>query len=305
MVYITTMQHRKPKQITWDDVIADRVVLNEFTEDASNSTATVTRKIEVTDELSNKINVDGMIRWLNNFNIRNAELAKQDINSLYYSFKIPKATGGFRQIDAPCPELKVEMNRLANFIKDECGALYHTSAFAYVKGRSIVDNNKKHQKNESNWYLKTDFSGFFPSTTVEFAMKMLSMVFPLSEICKRKEGYEALAKAISLSFINNSLVQGSPLSPFLTNWIMIPIDHAIFNELASRKIVYTRYADDMHISAQENFPWTEVVKIIEKILGEFGAPYKIKKEKTHYGSRSGKNWCLGLMVNKDNNITIG
>lgn len=306
MIYVTTRQHRKPHQLTWEDVIADKVVLNDYTLDASNATATITRKFEtINQSILDKVDVDGMINWLKHFNESNDKLIKAERRSLYYSFKIPKSTGGFRQIDAPCDELKSEMSRLVNFIKNDCGVLYHTSAFAYVEGRSIVDNNKKHQKNESNWYLKTDFSGFFPSTTVEFAMKMLSMVFPLSEVCKRPDGYDALSKAISLSFIDDSLVQGSPLSPFLTNWLMIPIDHAIFNELAGRNIVYTRYADDMHISAKEKFPWEEIVNIIKKTLKEFGAPYEIKKEKTHFGSQKGKNWCLGLMINADNNITVG
>lgn len=306
MYYITVKQHRKAKQLTWEDVIADNVVLNDFTLDASNATATVTRKFEtINQEVLDKVDVDGIIDWLKMFNEHNKKLFEAERRSLYHSFKIPKSTGGFRQIDAPCDELKTEMSRLVNFIKNDCGVLYHTSAFAYVEGRSIVDNNRKHQKNESNWYLKTDFSGFFPSTTVEFAMKMLSMVFPLSEVCKRPDGYDALSKAISLSFIDDSLVQGSPLSPFLTNWLMIPIDHAIFNELAHRNIVYTRYADDMHISAKDKFPWQEVVEIIRKTLKEFGAPYEIKKEKTHFGSRKGKNWCLGLMINAENNITVG
>ena len=35
------------------------------------------------------------------------------------------------------------------------------------------------------------------------------------------------------------------------------------------------------------------------------APFTIKKEKTHYGSRSGSNWMLGYCLNKDNVISIG
>ena len=34
-------------------------------------------------------------------------------------------------------------------------------------------------------------------------------------------------------------------------------------------------------------------------------PFRIKKEKTRYGSIAGQNWNLGLMLNKDNNITVG
>ena len=31
----------------------------------------------------------------------------------------------------------------------------------------------------------------------------------------------------------------------------------------------------------------------------------MKKEKTRYGSSAGRNWNLGVMLNKDNEITIG
>lgn len=306
MIYITTMQHRKPRQISWEDVIMEKEVYNDFTNDRSNSTATITRKYEtVKQEVLEKINVDAMIRWLKQFNESNKNLFNADRKSLYSSFKIPKSTGGFRQIDAPCEQLQEQLKKLVNFISDDCGVLYHTSAFAYIKGRSIVDCVRKHQKNESMWFLKTDFSGFFPNTTLDFTMKMLSMIFPLSEICKREDGCQELKKAISLGFLNDGLPQGTVLSPMLTNVFMVPIDHKLFNELAERHIVYTRYADDIHISAQEKFPWQDIVKLIEDTLKEFNAPWVIKKEKTHFGSRKGRNWSLGLMLNAENKITVG
>lgn len=306
MYYITTMQHRKPRQLSWEDVIMDKFVMNEFANDKSSSTATITRKYEsINEEVLCKINVPAMIGWLHEFNKENENLFNMPRENLYSTFRIPKQTGGFRRIDAPCEELQDQLRKLVRFISDDCGVLYHTSAFAYIKQRSIVDCVNKHKKNESKWFLKTDFSGFFPNTTLDFTMKMLSMVFPLSEVCKDNEGYQELKKAIGLGFLNGGLPQGTVLSPMLTNCFMIPIDHKLFNTLAERKLVYTRYADDIHISAQEKFPYKEIVKLIESTLKEFDAPYVIKKEKTHYGSRNGKNWNLGLMLNKDNEITVG
>jgi len=214
MTYLTTMQFRKPRQLTWEDVVMDRLPMNYFTKDTSKTTGTITRKYEVIDEeILSKVNVAAMINWLKQFNKDNKELFEVERKSLYYSFKIPKATGGFRQIDAPNDELQNALRKLVNFFKEDCGVLYHTAAFAYVKGRSIVDCLKKHQSNESNWFLKTDFSGFFPHTTLDFAMKMLSMVFPLSEICKDNEGYKELKQAVSLGFLNGGLPQGTVLSP--------------------------------------------------------------------------------------------
>ena len=34
-------------------------------------------------------------------------------------------------------------------------------------------------------------------------------------------------------------------------------------------------------------------------------PLKINADKTRYGSNAGRNWNLGVMYNKDNNLTVG
>ena len=49
----------------------------------------------------------------------------------------------------------------------------------------------------------------------------------------------------------------------------------------------------------------DIENMIVGILNEFGAPFTLNKEKTRYGSSAGQNWNLGVMLNKDNNITIG
>ena len=59
------------------------------------------------------------------------------------------------------------------------------------------------------------------------------------------------------------------------------------------------------IKAVEKFDYTKVVKIINGVLKEFKAPYVIKPEKTRFAAKAGPNWNLGVMLNKDNNITVG
>ena len=306
MTYITVKQHREPKQIKWEDVLFDAVAIEDLEPKPYDKTGTLTRVYDKVDQrYMDKINLASMIQKLVKFNTDNEELFKKNREELYRHFTIPKKTGGLRPIDAPVDELQEQLGRLSNILTESFGLLYHTSAFAYIKDRCTVDCVRRHKLNESNWFLKTDFSGFFPNTNLDFTMKMLSMVFPTSEICKNEYGREQLRKALSLGFLNDSLPQGTKLSPALTNIIMIPIDHALFNTLAKRKIVYTRYADDMFISAQEKFPYKEIVQVIRNTLTEFGAPYVLKDEKTHFGSRKGHNFCLGLCLNADNNITTG
>lgn len=213
-----------------------------------------------------------------------------------------------RRIDAPKDELKAVLYQLKAIFEEMFGALYHTSAFAYVKNRSTLDALKKHQSNESKWFGKYDLSNFFGSTTVDFIMKMFSMIFPFSEVVKYPLGREELEKALSMCVLRGVLPQGTPISPAITNIMMIPIDYKLSNTLRDfngQNFVYTRYADDFLISSKYDFKYKDIEKLLVDTLAEFEAPFTIKSEKTRYGSSAGSNWNLGVMLNKDNNITVG
>lgn len=139
-------------------------------------------------------------------------------------------------------------------------------------------------------------------------MLMLSMVFPFSEVVKRDDGRQELHTALSLAFLNGGLPQGTPISPLLTNIMMIPIDYKLsntLNNLDGTKFVYTRYADDFIISSRKFFSKDRIQALVVDTLHEFGAPFSINREKTRYGSSAGSNWNLGVMLNKDNEITVG
>ena len=307
MYYITTRQKEiKEKQITWLDIIND-VPFDENL-GTRGSAGTVTRAYEsIPSEYLRKINVPYMIKVLEDFIQRHENLYRDDMSILYRHFSIPKKKGGLRPIDQPCDELQDALLELKNILADRFGILYHTSAFAYVPGRSTIQETYKHQKNESNWFLKTDFSGFFPNTTMAFTMNMLKKIFPTCEICKTARGEQALSKALYLGFLHDGLPQGTKLSPWLTNAIMIPLDYEMFNYFAHKRMVYTRYADDICISCVQRFDMNEAIKFMKDTMNKFGAPWKIKPEKTKFGSNkaSSANWILGCNLNKDNNITVG
>lgn len=306
MPYITIPQTQKTYQITFEDIFngLEQVPTYEY-----DPTGTVTRYAKrVPEHLLNKINISSFVEQLALFCDKYTEMiAMTDKSPLYRSFKIPKRSGGFRQIDAPNPELMVALRELKNILELGCGALYHTSAHAYVPHRNTVSALKKHQSNESRWFGKFDFSNFFGSTTPEFVMQQLSVIFPFSEILKDEQGRVVLSKALSLVFLNGGLPQGTPISPFLTNVIMLPIDHALCKLLVSdsHHYIYTRYADDIQISSKWDFNIEEVQNLLLGVLKNFNAPFSLNVKKTRYGSTAGRNWNLGLMLNKDNQITIG
>jgi hypothetical protein len=307
MPYITIKQPPVYHQITFEEIMEGIEDLSKFVQ--PNITNTRTHWVERPNpQLLANTNIDKMIAALKSFNQQHEALFQADRASLYKTFHIPKNSGGLRRIDAPLPELMEALRELKCLFETEMFSLYHTTAFAYVRGRSTIDALKRHQRNESKWFLKLDFSNFFGSTTPEFVLNQLSQIFPFSEIANRSDGAAELRRALSLCFLNNGLPQGTPISPFLTNVMMIPIDHILSNKLRnfdSRRFVYTRYADDLLISCKIDFDKSKVEKFVNDTLAEIQSPFKINPAKTRYGSSAGRNWNLGLMLNAENEITIG
>ena len=307
MPYITIKQPTKFYQMSFEDIMAGVDDLSRYI--VPNVTNTRTYWVDYpSKKLLENTDTQKMLDVLKIFNHSKEALFAQDRASLYYTFHIAKSSGGLRRIDAPLPELMNALRELKTLFETYMFALYHTTAFAYIRKRSTIDVLKRHQRNESKWYLKLDFADFFGSTTLEFVLNMLGLIFPFSEIVKFPAGRDELQKALSLCFLNGGLPQGTPISPFITNVMMIAIDHRISNSLRNfdnRRFVYTRYADDLLISCKINFNKDSVEKLVINTLAEFNAPFSIKEEKTRYGSSSGSNWNLGLMLNGENQITIG
>ena len=323
MFYITVKQSPKYRQLSLEEFLFGAGDFNPVIN--YNETNTRTYEVEsVSQRMKKKFNFDALdaMQKLINFNQKTKCLREVPRSSLYHSFKIPKRSGGSRRIDAPNDDLKLALYELKEIFEKDFYASYHTSAFAYIKGRSTISCVKKHQDNTSRWFAKLDLSNFFGSTTLDFVMNQLSMIYPFCEVCEYRQGRDLLREALDLAFLNGGLPQGTPISPLITNIMMIPIDHTLSRELREfvrpkqhkdgevdefweYNFVYTRYADDFIISSRYDFDIKEVENCINGVLEKFKAPFLIKPEKTRYGSSAGRNWNLGVMLNKDNQITIG
>ena len=231
----------------------------------------------------------------------------------YKEFKIPKKTHGFRTINAPEDSLKEDMKKIANALDSYLDIQCHDAAWAYIKGRDVVKAMTEHTANESKWFLKLDLHDFFGSCNPDFIVERLSMLYPFALYISDERVINALHKLAQFATLNNGLPQGTPLSPILTNLIMVSFDYEMTrliyklvsnNVLPKQKYVYTRYADDIIISSKMKIDHTRIVRAIERNLLK-DTPLTINKEKTRYGSSAGRNWNLGIMFNINNNLTIG
>lgn len=231
MVYLTVKQSPAYHQISLEELMFPTENMKKPYVNYNVSNTKTYELKSVSQKTMDRVNVNALILRLCEFNARTKSLREVNRRDLYTFYKIPKRSGGLRTISVPEPNLMEALRELKLILELDFGALYHTCAFAYVKQRSVVSALQRHQSNESHWFAKFDLHDFFGSTTLDFVMQQLEMVFPFSEVCKNRIGKAALREAIELGFLDGGLPQGTPLSPTLTNIMMIPIDYKLAKAL--------------------------------------------------------------------------
>lgn len=144
---------------------------------------------------------------------------------------------GVRMIYQPSRKLKALQSWVLRNILDKL----HSSPFStgFEKGQSIKDNANPHVG--SNFMLNIDLENFFTNIS---AHKVYAVFNSL--------GYNKLISSAltKVCCYKNSLPQGSPSSPKLANLVCLKLDYRIHGYSGRRGIVFTRYADDITLSAQ-------------------------------------------------------
>lgn len=225
-----------------------------------------------------------------------------DISTWYTTFRIPKRSGGYREIKAPIDSLKIAQRAILRHMQNQAKILEHQAAYGFVKHRNCKQALEIHKANHSRWFLKLDFHNFFPSFTADILVEQL----------RKNAAIHYYSPATVAEIIHyctdsdNKLVQGAPTSPYLANIAMIPFDHALQNYCREQHLVYTRYADDILISGRKSFDWRAVRHTVNVLLETHGyTGFTLAQDKTRYGNFNGANWNLGMMYNNNFDITVG
>lgn len=299
MIYLTFYTKAKAQQVTFEDLLNNPYMTMEELPHTEQKKVTVKTTEEYAKEFYIKRNV------YKESHMYNAIIDNIKTEEHYRHFEIPKKSNPhkMRPIDAPDDIISNIQSYYKGFIEQTLRVLPHKAAHAYVEKRSTLTAMQKHQENKSKWFLQIDLKDFFNSITGEWLKKMLLQVYPFAYIEE-----STLNNIIKISLLRGTLPQGSRLSPTLTNLIMVPIDYEITEKLHNynkHHYVYTRYADDITISCKEKFNPNEIENIIKDIFNEFEVPFRINEEKTRFGSSAGRNYHVGLILNKDNQISVG
>lgn len=197
----------------------------------------------------------------------------------YRIFHIPKRSGGYRTISVPYPALLECQYWIYHNILLKIPI--HYCAHGFAKKKSIITNAKLHL--EQKELLKIDLQDFFPS------IKKARIIPILIELGYTSDISYFLA---SLCCLNNSLPQGAPTSPFISNIIASQLDKRLISLAKKFKLKYSRYADDLTFSG-ENIPATLNKYINQIIISE---KFEVNPQKTRSYKIKGKRIVTGISV---------
>jgi len=201
--------------------------------------------------------------------------------SFYRTFKIPKKSGGEREILAPYPSLLIIQNWIYNNILKNIPI--HKCAHAFTASKSIVTNCKIHAGQKE--VLKIDLKDFF--TSIPFNR----IIFHFNKIGYNKKVSFCLAR---LCTYKDYLPQGAPTSPILSNIIAIKMDKRLFALAKKFKLNYTRYADDMVFSG-DNIS-VKFIEYVNTIIENEG--FQINNSKTRLYKSANKKIVTGIVINE-------
>ena len=182
----------------------------------------------------------------------------------YRRFKIPKRSGGLREIAEPLPSLK----EIQRWILDNILYSGEVSRFAkaFIKQRSIRDNARFHRKQQK--VLSLDITDFFSS----ISSARVYVYFEKLGYCR-----SVATMLTNLCTLDNCLPQGAPTSPALSNVLSLRLDKRIAGFSIKYKLRYTRYADDITLSG--TFKEGQVIRFVTKILNDDGLHLNMDKTK--------------------------
>ena len=233
------------------------------------------------------------------------ELFSLGLDECYTSFEIPKRTGGMRRIDAPTGIIRTAQETLAPRI----AALYepHPNAHGFLKGRNIVSNAELHVGQRH--VLNVDLKDFFPS--VNFGrVRGIFLAAPFGA------GPAAATILAKICTFQNSLPQGAPTSPVLSNLAAVTLDRRLSRLARENGVRYARYADDITFSTGRQTMPSSLVSFIQAPDGKMmtiAGPgleraielsgFAINTKKVRLQGPHERQSVTGLVVNDGANVT--
>ena len=201
----------------------------------------------------------------------------------YRAFDLPKKGGGARTIHAPRFFLKTVQYWLATYVLADLRV--HACCHAYTRGRSILTNATPHVG--KRYVANLDIKGFFDSITAKNVVAVLEA---------NGIGNQLAHTVAELVTYRWSLPQGAPTSPIVSNAILFDADTNVAEAAERLHVTYTRYADDITLSADSRDAVARCAAVVGGQLHHMGLDLNSKK--TRIASCDSSQRVTGLVVNE-------
>lgn len=235
-----------------------------------------------------------------------SQLSKKELNEIiefspyhYKEFKIHKKNKKeYRIIHQPQKETKFLQYYLLNSFFNKFN-ICDDVAKAYIKGKKnpLKEQAKLHYKYKHSLHL--DFKDFFHCITFD----MLETEIKKQNIECTKEDLQIIKK-LSFRSINNCwyLSIGSPVSPIISNIVLLNFDKDCFNFINTLGGSVTRYSDDIWYSSNDREMLKAFNLFIKKLLVKhFNNKIKLNDSKTKFFYSNKPRRITGLLVVTENN----
>jgi len=236
----------------------------------------------------------------------------------HYVYKaIPKRGGRLRLIESPKSRLKAIQRRILDQILSVIPA--HDAAHGFCRGRSVVTYAAAHANKDV--VLRLDLADFFPSVPASRVHAIFCTAgYPkdvarmLTGICTNVTPRDELPESFGADnrgwtllqrLLSPHLPQGAPTSPALANLSAYRLDLRLSALAQASGIAFTRYADDLAFSGDEEFA-RGVLRFYEKacqIVIEEG--FAVRPAKTRIMRRGVRQQLAGVVVNVRPNAPRG
>ena len=252
--------------------------------------------------LLNRIKMDELGEKGHPFNMRllNYLINPKRNKNCYKTFTIPKRSGGVRTISAPQRWLKSFLTYTNRILQAYYEAPEYVTGF--VPAKSIVDNAERHIG--MRYVFNTDIKDFFPSISQARVWKTLQtrpFSFP-AEVASIIAGLCCTEITVD-GKTRNALPQGSPCSPILTNIVCHNLDWKLSGVARRFHLRYSRYADDITFSGNENIfsEDDEFMSELRRIIDQEG--FILNEKKTRVQKRGERQEVTGLIVS-DHRVNV-
>jgi retron-type reverse transcriptase len=220
----------------------------------------------------------------------------------YVQFEVPKKTGGTRTLSTPHRTLATAQRWvLANILAK---LPTEAPAHGFVAGRSTLTNARPHAGRDV--VVNMDLEGFFPSigfarvrhlfARLGYSGAVATLLALLCTECpRRRVVYAGVPYFVATG--PQGLPQGACTSPAISNQVARRLDRRLAGLAKKSGLVYTRYADDLTLSARPGFRG-EIGRLIARVRHVAqDEGFAVNSKKTRVQRPETRQTVTGLVVN--------